>query len=216
MILFPFDIPVQPDAGPARRLVIAELSKPEYRAAQPTLFDRLSSDFFTWLMSIRIQANGASQGPILLVVGIVIVVAIIAAYLAFGPPRLNRRSTIGVLFGEDDQRDATAMRRAAEDAARAGDYTLAIEECFRAIARGLAERTIVTVTPGTTAVGFASRASTSFPPFSDRLSAAATSFDGVRYLGVIGTEEAYRELADLDGDLASSRPRLPELATSAP
>jgi hypothetical protein len=216
MILFPFDIPVQPDAGPARRLVIAELSKPEYRAAQPTLFDRLSSDFFTWLMSIRIQANGASQGPILLVVGIVIVVAIIAAYLAFGPPRLNRRSTIGVLFGEDDQRDATAMRRAAEDAARAGDYTLAIEERFRAIARGLAERTIVTVTPGTTAVGFASRASTSFPPFSDRLSAAATSFDGVRYLGVIGTEEAYRELADLDGDLAGSRPRLPEFATSAP
>jgi hypothetical protein len=216
MILFPFDIPVQPDAGPARRLVIAELSKPEYRAAQPTLFDRLSSDFFTWLMSIRIQANGASQGPILLVVGIVIVVAIIAAYLAFGPPRLNRRSTIGVLFGEDDQRDATAMRRAAEDAARAGDYTLAIEECFRAIARGLAERTIVTVTPGTTAVGFASRASTSFPPFSDRLSAAATSFDEVRYLGVIGTEEAYRELADLDGDLAGSRPRLPEFATSAP
>jgi hypothetical protein len=216
MILFPFDIPVQPDAGPARRLVIAELSKPEYRAAQPTLFDRLSSDFFTWLMSIRIQANGASQGPILLVVGIVIVVAIIAAYLAFGPPRLNRRSTIGVLFGEDDQRDATAMRRAAEDAARAGDYTLAIEERFRAIARGLAERTIVTVTPGTTAVGFASRASTFFPPFSDRLSAAATSFDGVRYLGVIGTEEAYRELADLDGDLAGSRPRLPEFATSAP
>lgn len=214
MILFPFDVPVQPDAGPARQLLLTELSKPEYRAAQPTLFDRLSSDFFAWLMSIRIQANGALQGPILLVVGAVIVVAIVAAYLVFGPPRLNRRSTVGVLFGEDDQRDATAMRRAAEDAARAGDYTLAIEERFRAIARGLAERTIVTVTPGTTAVGFAVRASTSFPPFTDRLAAAAASFDGVRYLGVIGTEVAYGELTGLDGDLAASRARLPESATS--
>ncbi len=216
MILFPFDIPVQPDAGPARRLIITELSKPEYRAAQPTLFDRLSSDFFTWLMSIRIQANGVTQGPILLIVGGVIVVAIVAAYLAFGPPRLNRRSSVGVLFGEDDERGATAMRRAAEDAARAGDFTLAIEERFRAIARGLAERTIVTVTPGTTALGFAGRASVPFPSFADRLSTAATSFDGVRYLGVVGTETAYRELTDLDGDLAAVRPRLPEFATSTP
>ena len=39
------------------------------------------------------------------------------------------------------------MRRAAERAAAAGDYTTAIAELFRALARGLAERTVVTTHP---------------------------------------------------------------------
>lgn len=215
MIFFPFDIPVDPDAGTARNLLLSELSKPEYRAAQPTWFDRLSSDFFAWIMSIRLQANDASQGPILFIVGAIIIVAIIAAYLVFGPPRLNRRSSVGLLFGQDDQRSASQMRRAAEDFALAGDYTLAFQERFRAIARGLAERTIVTVTPGTTAVGFARAASNFLPTLAERLGAAAIGFDAVRYLGAVGTEAGYRSLSALDDDVATAKPLVTELTATA-
>ena len=85
--------------------------------------------------------------------------ALVVAFLIFGVPRLNRRSRVaGVLFGEDDDRGSADMRRDAAAAASRGDYATAIAELFRALARGLAERTIVTVTPGTTARGFAGRA----------------------------------------------------------
>lgn len=208
MIPFPSRVPVDPDAGPARRWIIAELSKPEYRAAQPTWFDRLSSDFWNWLNGLTLQADGVTQGPILLIVCAIVVAAIVAAYFVFGPPRLNRRSAIGMLFGEDDDRDAAAMRRAAEDAAARGDYTAAIQELFRSIARGLVERTIVTTTPGTTARDFAVRAAVAFPALADRLISSATAFDRVRYLGAPGTEDDYLAIAELESELHAAHPVL--------
>jgi hypothetical protein len=208
MIGLPLRVPVDPDAGPARQWIIAELSKPEYRAAQPTWFDRLSSAFADWLSGLRLQSDGISQGPILLAVAAIVIAGIVAAYFVFGPPRLNRRSAIGVLFGEDDTRDAAAMRRAAADAAGRSDYTVAIQEMFRSIARGLAERTVVTTSPGTTALGFATRAAVAFPTMADRLAAAATSFDRVRYLGATGTPDDYRVIAGLEAELRATRPEL--------
>ncbi len=47
--------------------------------------------------------------------------------------------------------------RARPRAAEAGDFATAIAEMFRALARGLSERTIVMTSPGTTAHGFARR-----------------------------------------------------------
>lgn len=215
MTVLPFEVPVDPSSGQGRQWVVAELSKPEYRAAQPTWFDRLSSDFQRWLESLRIQSNGLTQAPILLIVAAIVIAAIVAAYFVFGPPRLNRRSTIGALFGEGDVRDAAAMRRAAEDAGRRGEYTAAIEEMFRSVARGLAERTVVTVDPGTTATGFARQATAAFPGLAEELTAAASAFDRVRYLGIAGTEEGWREVAALERSLRDARPALPALAGAA-
>jgi len=203
------DVPVDPDAGQARDWIIAELSKPEYRAAEPTWFDRLSQGFLDWLGSLNFGTGGAFQAPLLFVVGGVLVAAAITAYVIFGPPRLGRRSTVvGSLFGTDDSRDAAAMRRAAADAAGRQDFTLAIEEQFRAIARALAERTVLSVSPGTTARDFAVRAGTSFPALTARLTTAAETFDGVRYLGRPGSREGYLELTALDSELRAARPLL--------
>lgn len=202
----PLDIPVQPDAGQAQRWMIDELSKPEYRAAQPTWFDRASQAFWNWLQSLRIGEAGAAQGPLILVAAILVTAALIAAFLIFGAPRLNRRSAVsGGLFGEHDERDAAAMRLAAEQAASRGDWVVAIEEIFRSIARGLAERTILTVTPGTTARDFATRAGVVMPPFAERLADAASAFDDVRYLDRDGTERAYRDSVALESDLRTAR-----------
>lgn len=205
MVLTP-TVPVVPDAGEARRWIIDELSKSEYRAAQPTWFDRASQSFWDWLQSLRIGDGPAAQGPILLVGAVVVLGALITAFFIFGAPRLNRRSSVGgALFGEDDERDAAAMRRSAEQAASRGDWVAAIEEIFRSIARGLAERTILSVTPGTTAHAFAERAGALLPVFSERLGAAASAFDDVRYLDRDGTEQAYRDLITLERDLRSAR-----------
>ena len=212
----PRDVPVDPDAAQAQQWLINELAKPQYRAAQPTWFDRLSSAFWDWLKSLRLGDGIGAQGPILIVAAIVIVAALVTAFFIFGPPRFNRRSGVSVaLFGGDDNRTAADLRRAAEDAAARGDWTVAIEEMFRSIARGLAERTILTVSPGTTARDFAVRAGAAMPTFADRLRAVAVVFDGVRYLDRVGTEEASRACALLERDLRAAKPVLADSAVSA-
>ncbi|MBX3093728.1 MAG: DUF4129 domain-containing protein [Cryobacterium sp.] len=195
------DAPVEPDADEARRLVLDELSKPHYAAAQPTLFDRISQAVWEWLQSLTIAGTGVELS-LLTVLLIVLAVVVIGAFLIFGMPRLRRRSTVtGPLFGVDEKRSAAQLRTSARRAANESDWTTAIEEQFRAIARALQERTILTPTPGTTAQGFASRATAAFPAQAQALREAATAFDDVRYLDQAGTEAAYERLVELDREL---------------
>jgi hypothetical protein len=208
------EVPVDPDAGEARRWLIEELSKPAYQAAQPTWFDRVSSAFWDWLRSLDLSGTGAAGGPILALAALLVLAAIIAAFIVFGRPRLNRRSGItGALFGEDDERTALALRSAAGAAASRGDWSAATLDMFRSIARGLAERTIVSVSPGMTANGVAMDAARAFPALAAALRGAAARFDGVRYLGRAGTEDGYRLTAELERAVREVRPVL-ELAGS--
>jgi len=209
----PFDVPVDPEPPEARDWLIDELAKPIYQAAQPTLFDRIAQAIRDWLNSLQF---GEVQGPPALGLGAVVigvVVALVVAFLIFGLPRFNRRSRVtGSLFGEDDERTAERMRRDAEAAASRGDWATAIAEAFRALARGLAERTIVTTTPGTTARDFAVRAGVAFPDSASALAAAAVVFDDVRYLGRPGDARQYAELAALESRLRTAKAALPEPA----
>jgi hypothetical protein len=91
----------------------------------------------------------------------------------------------------------------------------AIEEQFRAIALALAERTLLTVTPGTTATEFGVRAAESFPAEADALSGAARDFERVRYLNGSGTEVQFQRLVALDQRLARARPSLPPASVPA-
>lgn len=205
------DVPVVPDAPEARRWLEQELEKSKYGQRpdpEPTWFDE-------WLRSIREWFDGLFQGlgdannPVWPVVIVVVVVAVlVVAFLLFGVPRLNRRSRAGgELFAEDDERDAAALRAAAKRAAAEGDYATAIGELFRALARGLSERTLVITSPGTTAHGFARRAGAVFPDAAARLARAADDFDGVRYLGNPGTAEQWEAMALLERELRSATPR---------
>lgn len=203
-----FDVPVDPDADEARNWVLDELVKPQYEAAKPTWFDRLASAVWEWLNSLELSAGSGPSG--LLIAAILVVAALVAAFLIFGLPALNRRSAVaGSMFGAEETRTAADIRKSSEEAARTGNFTLAIEERFRSLAKGLAERTILTISRGTTAHGFAVKAAEPFPAFADRLIAAADAFDGVRYLGRDGTAEAYGQIADLEAELRESKPNLP-------
>lgn len=205
----PLDVPVDPDAPDATEWLITELSKPPYQAAQPTLFDRVAKAVSDWLASLQL---GSAEGPPTLGIAVVVAIvvgALVVAFLIFGLPRLNRRSRVtGSLFGEDDARSAARIRQDAERAAAEGDFSTAVMEMFRAIARGLAERTIVSTSPGTTARDFAARTGGTFPALADRLVDSAATFDGVRYLGRTGTPDQYAAIAALEKDLRSSKSTL--------
>jgi hypothetical protein len=202
-------VPLDPDAEEARRLLLDELSKPDYRAAQPTWFDLLASAIADWLGSLTLGAAGGPPGIGTLIVVLLVAAVVVVAFLLFGLPRLNRRSTVsGSLFGDDDMRDAAAIRASAQQAAARGDHSLAITEMFRALARGLAERTVLTTSPGTTAHDFAVRAGRAFPASAADLATAAATFDDVRYLDREGTSAQYEQVAALERELRAARPVL--------
>lgn len=203
-----FDIPVDPSSPEAQEWIRQELAKPEYQAAKPTWFDLASKAIGDWLASLLNGPSG-DAGPVLLVVVVLLVAGVIvAAFFIFGRPRANRRSPAArrPVFGADDTRTAEELRRSATAAASASDWVLAIEEQFRAIAVALDERTLVAVSPGTTATEFAARAATVAPAEAEKLREAARIFDDVRYLERPGTEAGYQLLVGLDQRLQSLRP----------
>ena len=212
MTTAPLAVPVQPDGDEARRWLLDELAKQPYQASRPTLVDRIAQAFFDWLGSL-FRAQGDPTPTVLLVVALFVVVAlVVVAVLLFGVPRANRRSRAAAagLFGDDDRRTAAELRAAARAAAAGGDFSLAVLERYRALARDLDERTLVAVFPGTTARAFARDAAAVFPAESAELAAAAEVFDGIRYAARTGSREQAGAIAALDERLVAARPRVPE------
>jgi len=192
-------VPVEPDAPDAQQLLLDELSDPIYAQSQPSWFDLLSQSVLDWFASLSL-ADGTGPSALALVIGAIVIAAAIAgAILVYGLPRWRARSRLSVeLLGASDRRTTRELRRDAERAAGANDFSLAIAERFRAIARALDERTIVSSVPGMTAQGFARAAAQQFPAHAAPFEVAAEHFDAVRYLGRAGTREQYDAVRELD------------------
>lgn len=205
-------VPVEPDAEDARELLLDELSDPAYAESQPTWFDLLSQAVLDWFASLTFGEGGAFSPFVLVVLLALVVAAVLAAILIYGLPRWRQRSRLDdELFGETDRRTARQLRRDAEKAAIAGDWPTAIAERYRAIARALDERTIVTTLPGTTGHGFATAAGRQFAEHATTLQFAADRFDDVRYLGRPGDAPAYALVRDLDEALERAPSPLPSV-----
>jgi hypothetical protein len=207
----PNNPPLDPSAAQAREQLLQELAKLGYQESKPSWVD----DVVNWVSNLfeslfrNVGSPGGGPSLILVVIAIIVIAAAVVGFVLFGLPRINRRSSLrGGVFADDDNRSSGDLRSAAERAADSGDFTTAIEEGFRAIARGLAERTVLTTFPGTTAHGFAREARRAFPEFGDELAFAATAFDAVRYLGSAGTEEQWLRVRDLEAGLRTTRPEL--------
>lgn len=199
-----------PDGDEAQRWAEEELSKGEYQAAKPTWFDQLAADIVEWFLGLFSAENSVGSTPfVVTVIVIVLVAALIVALIVWGRPRasrsVRRRSD---LLGERDDRTAAQLRAEAERAAKDGAWSDAVVLRFRALARGLLERDLIDPAPGATAQGIAREATVPFPGFADRLRDAATSFDGVRYLGAAADEAEYRRLVATDDDLRHQQPVL--------
>jgi hypothetical protein len=199
--------PLTPDDDTARRWVTGELSKPEYAAARPNWFDLLSQKIAEWFGSLHLGGGQGTSGWLAVIGGAVAVALIVLAVLRFGLPRLNRRARAAALGGEvADTRTAEQLRVAADRAAAQGDWSLAVIERFRALAASLAERTVVTVRPGTTAHEVALQAAAVFPADAAGLRDAADTFDAARYLGHTQDRAAHERLRSLDERLRRAAP----------
>ncbi|NQX04113.1 DUF4129 domain-containing protein [Rathayibacter sp. VKM Ac-2856] len=197
--------PLDPDAQEARRLLLEELADPRYRAAEPNWFDRLVQGVRDWFASLTLPGDGVGL-PVAAVIGvIVLVVLVVVALVLAGRPRLRRRgAATGAVLADDDSRSAAELRALAEAAAARGDFGEALVERFRALVRALDERTVLSVSPGTTAHGFSRRAAAVFPASGEELRRAADDFDRVRYLGLPCDRADYERVAGLDRALAAA------------
>ncbi len=132
--------------------------------------------------------------------------------VAPGHPR-RRPAPAPVLF-DDRPRSAAEHRAAAEAHAAQGHWNQAVQERMRAVVRALEERALLDPRPGRTADEAAAEAGRALPTHTDRLHAAARDFDDVTYGGRSATQDTYRRITALDGDLERTRPAL--AASGAP
>lgn len=200
-----FEIPLIPDGEQAREWARRELADPVYQTAEPTWFDRAAQagrDVLASLLSPDVTPEWAAV--LALIAAVVVIAIIIIAILVWGMPRraAPRTPRSAELFGDVDYRTARGLRSAAEAARGRRDWDAAIVLRFRAAARGLDERELIDLAPGTTARQFAVRADSLLSAGSRAVREAAAVFDDVRYLQRPGTEVGYEIVAAADSALA--------------
>ncbi|MFT4136016.1 DUF4129 domain-containing protein [Microbacterium sp.] len=200
--------PLVPDGDEGRAWARRELADPIYREAEPTGFDRAARAVGDFFASLFQGTPPDAFGPwSAVIVAAVVLVLIVLAFWIWGRPRAVARSHAAPeLFGEVETRSADELRRAADARADRAQWEEAIVLRMRALARALAERTVVAPEPGATVHRFARTAAAAFPAEAVALERAADAFDDVRYLRRRGTAEAYRAVADLDARIAASVP----------
>jgi len=211
-------VPVDPDATTARRWATEELLDPIYHE-QRSLLTRAVEWLAELLDGLRTPAV-FDPVAVLVVVGVLAAVVTVA-FLVAGPVRLSRRGRADrSVLADDDGRTSDEIRAAADAAAAAGDWGVAVLERFRAIVRGLEERTVLDERAARTAHEAALAAAARLPALGSELVAAGRSFDDVAYGDVPATAQDEIRLRGLDARVQDARPasgvEISDLAVAAP
>ncbi|TQK29252.1 DUF4129 domain-containing protein [Arthrobacter sp. SLBN-53] len=193
------------DGDAAHDAAQRELTKPIY--PRPSLTDRLTS----WIDDLLYKAFASSDwlpgGWITL--ALFVILSIVAMIVIIRVARRTMRSTRdghdAVL--SDRTRSAAHHRRAAEAAAAQGDWTSAIRDRLRAVARELEESGALDPVPGRTATELAVTAGAARPELRIELSSAAETFNGVSYGDRPGSAEQYHQIVELDEHLRGASTR---------
>jgi hypothetical protein len=191
----PGRVPVTPDRAQARQWAVQELAGKEYADARPTLLERA----LTWLLDHQPKLPSGPGSPLLMVL-LVALIALAGGYAlqrSGGFRRAAARRAGGAVFG-DPVLSAAEHRAAADAYVAAGDPSRAVLERFRAVARELEERVVLTPQPGRTADEVARDAAAALPELARALATGAELFDEVCYGGRPGTVAADQQLSDLD------------------
>lgn len=199
-------LPVELDRDEARELAERELAQPRYDS-DPPLLQRAFEWVIEKLNELLSAAGGVLSGPTGLVLLVLIFVIAAAILLRYGPPARRRKSHAETVFGET-KRSAREYRDAADAAAKAGRWSEAVTERFRAIIADLGERAILDVRPGMTADEAAREASQVLPSLSSDLPSAAALFDAVYYGGLEAAEDDDRRLRAIEAAIRGQRSRL--------
>lgn len=175
------EVPVAPGPEEARGWLETELSRAEYREAQPGLAEQLLRTVLEWFGEVlsSIQGIGATPGVLLLGLGALLVIVLAVLVIR---PRLNARRHRPGLFEESAaEQDAASHRRLADTAAANGDWDTALAERLRAILRTAEERVILDRRPGRTAREAGAGLSAVFPSAAGTILWLSDRFDEVRY-----------------------------------
>jgi hypothetical protein len=192
---------------PAQRLAQEELSKALYHQRQPIpqLIVHAIQSFLNRLFSGVSSVTPGGGWTVLAVAALlVIIVAVIAGRL--GPLARTARRAAPLLDSGASAATARQLREAAQACAAAGDYSTAILQRLRAIARGCEERGLLAADAGRTADELSVAVGALFPAQRDALADAARQFDEVRYGDGTGTQDGYERLRALDDALARLSP----------
>ena len=208
---------VDPDRDTARQWAVEELTGQAYQRAQPGLVQQAIGWVLDRLGELLDAAGEASSGVGLLVGVAVLVVVVVLALLLAGPVARRARRRPGPEGGVFDgtRRTGAEHRRAAEQAAAAGRWAEAVQERFRATARGLEERVVLDTRPGRTAYEVAAEAGAVLPGTGDPLHRAARAFDDVTYGERSGDEAAYAACVEADDAVGRARPAATALRSGA-
>jgi hypothetical protein len=198
--------PVAPDSGEARRWAVEELSKPVYRAAEPSWLDSLWQQFAEWLRSLNSGDPGMDSGIAMPIIGVAAAV-LIAVAIILVRPRLNaRRKPARDVFDATPSLTQADYRGRAAAAAARSDWRTAVVEQFRAIVRSAEERAVLDPQPGRTADEVAAQLGRAFGRHAAELGRAAGLFDAIRYGRAGATGRDHADMARLDEALGSLQP----------
>jgi hypothetical protein len=207
------EVPVDPDRQQAQQWAVQELSRKEYQDARPSLIERA----LEWVQDRFDAIRPGFGSPVQITVTVLAVLLVAAVAFAIwrsgGIRRQFRRRAPAVL--PNYVTTAADHRAAADRHAQAGQWADAVLERFRAIARELAERTLVPADPGATATEVARAGGRALPELAADLRTAARHFDDVCYGHLELTDAAGRHT---DGFLRGldERVRSAKATTSVP
>lgn len=191
----PIDIGREEAAEAARR----ELSKGVYHQDDPSLMQRLFEWIIGWIERLLGELGSGAPGGwtgIAIIAALVVIAAIIIRWRVGPLARARKRASMMVFT--DERRTAAEHRAAAQAAANAGHYDIAIRESFRALVRDLEERTLLDERPGRTADEAAAEVARFAPQAGGAVQTAARIFDEVWYGGRPATRDGYTQVLHAD------------------
>ena len=180
--------------------------------ADPGLLERASTWFWDRIGQLLSHTNVLGGLPLIGLLVIVGVLALVVGLLIwrYGVPAGNASARTGDLFNAGQALTSGEHGALAADAARQGRWSVAVQERFRALVRGLEERDLIPSGDGRTAMEAMASARAALPALGGAFTGAAVSFDDVTYGGRDGEEATYQRLTDLEATVRTTR------ATAAP
>jgi hypothetical protein len=202
--------PVEPDRETARRWALEELAGREYTEARPNPLTRAISWLWEKLNSIQVDGGPRLDVGLLIFATLLALAIGYALYRTGGVRRMGAADRRGEGVFADSVATAAEHRAAADRHAAAGEWDRAVVERFRAIARELEERTVLTPEPGRTAQEVALDGGSALPDLAGALRDASGTFDAVSYGHVPVGPDADTRLRELDGRIGRAELRARE------
>jgi hypothetical protein len=195
--------PIDLSREEARELAREELSQPGYEreVSLPARVLEWILEQFNRLISGAAEAIPGGLGTVVLLALLAVLLVIVV--VRTGPMARRRRSD--VVFTETP-RTAAEYREAADAAARAGDWSAAVVERFRAVVTHLRERGVVDVRSSRTADEVALMAAARLPSTAAAFRSGARIFDQVLYGDRAASQADDDAIRDLDRTVRAARP----------